>query len=99
VLSITSEVGRTAIVSRVEGIIGETSQMRSIWSLLIILTVATFDPGMAAAKDTKVAASYPACSCHFGYGNVCIAAASCDASGGRCTGTCALEPYASQTNR
>ena len=98
-LSITSEVGRTANLNVVEGIIRETSQMRSIWSVLIILTIATFAPGMAAAKDTKVAASYPACSCHFGYGNVCITAASCDASGGRCTSSCALEPNVSQTNR
>jgi hypothetical protein len=73
--------------------------MRSVWSALVIVTVAAFTPGIAAANDTKVAASYPVCSCHFGYGNVCLTAASCDASGGRCTGTCSLDPNASQTNR
>ena len=73
--------------------------MRSIRTVLIILSVTAFGPEIAAAKDAKVAASYPACSCHFGYGNVCITTFSCDASGGRCTGTCALDPHASQTNR
>ena len=38
-------------------------------------------------------------ACHFGYDNVCITTFSCDASGGRCTGTCALDAHASQTNR
>ena len=85
--------------TKVEGIIRETTHMRSIQTILIILTVTAFGQGIAAAKDAKVAVSYPACSCHFGYGNVCITAFSCDASGGRCTGACALDPNASQTNR
>ena len=74
--------------------------MRSIRTVLIVLTTVTaFGPGIAVAKDTKVAASYPACSCRFGYGNVCLTAFSCDASGGRCVGARTLDPNASQTNR
>jgi hypothetical protein len=83
----------------VEGDYQEAPPMRSVHTILIILTVTAFGHGIAAAKDTKIAANYPACSYHFGYGNVCLTAFSCDASGGRCVGACTLDPNASQTNR
>jgi len=74
--------------------------MRTIGSLFIILALTGLAPGLAAAEEAKVAAAtYPTCSCHFGYGNVCIAATSCDVNGGRCTGTCSLPPYVSLSNR
>jgi hypothetical protein len=73
--------------------------MRTLSTLLTILAVTSFASGFALAANTKVAASYPTCSCHFGYGNVCIAAASCDVNGGRCLETCSAPDYRSLGNR
>lgn len=37
---------------------------------------------------------YSACTCHFGYGDICSPAVSCDAEGGRCAGSCVYQPEA-----
>jgi hypothetical protein len=43
----------------------------------------------AAARNVNYSdAPYTACSCHFGYGNVCSPAVSCLSEGGRCSGSC-----------
>jgi hypothetical protein len=35
---------------------------------------------------------YSACTCHFGYGDICAPSVSCDAEGGRCAGSCEFQP-------
>ena len=47
--------------------------------------------GAAAARDATVheQASYPSCSCQFGYpGRTCVAAVACNSEGGRCSASC-----------
>ncbi len=73
--------------------------MRTLSTLLTILALNGFAPSLAVAGNAKVAASYPTCSCHFGYGDVCIAALSCDVNGGRCVATCSVPDYQQLTDR
>jgi hypothetical protein len=40
----------------------------------------------------KTGATYSACTCHFGYGDICVVAVSCSAEGGRCSGSCVPSP-------
>ncbi len=82
--------------------------MRITWSALIAVAVAGLASSYAAAQTangtpitnaTKSAYHYNTCSCHFGYGNVCIVTEACDSGGGHCSGWCTPEPYGSLTNR
>jgi hypothetical protein len=82
--------------------------MRIKWSVLIALAVAGLTSSYAAAQtangtqstnSTKSAYHYATCSCHFGYGNVCIVTEACDSGGGRCSGSCTPESYERLTNR
>jgi hypothetical protein len=88
--------------------------MRITRSALIALAVAGLTSSYAAAQtanstqngsgtqianSTKSANHYATCSCHFGYGNVCIVVEACDSGGGRCSGSCTPEPNEGLTNR
>jgi hypothetical protein len=76
--------------------------MRITLSALFVLTIAGLAPGHAAtqnANSTKTAYHYETCSCHFGYGNVCLVTASCDSGGGHCVATCTPPTDEGLTNR
>jgi hypothetical protein len=60
-------------------------------SVAIALTVIGLTLSSAAARNATVQeqASYPSCSCQFGYpGRACVPAVTCTAEGGRCSASC-----------
>jgi hypothetical protein len=62
-----------------------------IGSAAIALTLIglTFNSAVARNATVQEQASYPSCSCQFGYpGRECVAAAACNAEGGRCSASC-----------
>ena len=60
-------------------------------SVTIALTLIglTLTPAAARNATVKEQASYPACSCEFGYpGRACVPTVACNAEGGRCSASC-----------
>jgi hypothetical protein len=64
------------------------SLMASV-AIALTLTGLTFSPAAARNATVQEQASYPSCSCQFGYpGRECVVAAACNAEGGRCSASC-----------
>jgi hypothetical protein len=62
-----------------------------IGSAAIALTLIGLPLTSAAARNASVReqASYPSCSCEFGYpGRACVPAVACNSEGGRCSSSC-----------
>jgi hypothetical protein len=62
-----------------------------IGSVAIALTLIGLPLTAAAARNASVQeqASYPSCSCEFGYpGRACVPAVACNSEGGRCSASC-----------
>jgi hypothetical protein len=75
--------------------------MRITWSAIIVLALIGLAPYSATAQNGNIKTSsyrYETCTCHFGYGNVCTTAVSCNNGGGRCSGSCTPSPYDALTN-
>jgi hypothetical protein len=75
--------------------------MRVTWIAVAALSLAAAGSTLANAQTNRSATKYhyETCSCHFGYGNVCMVAVSCNTGGGRCAGRCTLPPNERPTNR
>jgi hypothetical protein len=65
--------------------------MRTVYSIITALGVLGLTGTFANAESvTPVSLKYhySTCTCQYGYGNVCLASAACDNTGGHCTTSC-----------
>ncbi len=77
--------------------------MRIRWAVaLIFFALASLPSRVSLAEKAKVAEKpnkppSETCTCHFGYGDVCINSMSCGINGGKCNGTCSATPWETLT--